>query len=87
MKKDIEKLMEKELNWKVGQKILVSLNQKSADYWELPFQGEVTVLGKVYFRNGEHHIPTDKGHYPTIFFTTARFEELMEEYNKAQTVN
>jgi hypothetical protein len=47
----------------------------------------VTVLGKVYFRNGEHHIPTDKGHYPTIFFTTARFEELMEEYNKAQTVN
>ena len=50
------------------QVIKIRIDKKTSKYWGIDSNKEITQTGKVYFRNGENHIPTSQGHYPVIFF-------------------
>lgn len=57
-----------EYKFKVGEKIIVGLDKKTAKFWGLGVREELTVTRKQFFRNGEHHVGTNKGEFPTVFF-------------------
>ena len=50
---------------KKGSKIIASI---TSDFWKLMVGDELTALSNPYWFNGEYHIKTNKGVYPTIFF-------------------